>query len=220
VHMAVVEIVTNAIEHAYPQAEPGPIDFALRLLDDGRVECVVTDYGSWRPPAEAEDDRGNGLMVARHLVDEMQVTHPDPKPGPTAGQAGTVVTLRHHLMRPVIMLADESVHPALFRAETGFGVITEPVKGAARALVHGVIDITTADQLRRRLLAACKGGTLPLTVDLTGVTRLASAGVSALFELARQLRLHEHSLALVARAGSPVQAVLDIVRLPHAPGES
>ena len=108
------------------EPQPGPIDFALSLLDDGRVECVVTDYGSWRPPAEAEDDRGNGLMVARHLVDEMQVTHPGPKPGPTAGQAGTVVTLRHHLMRPVIMLADESAQPALFGAETGFGVITEP----------------------------------------------------------------------------------------------
>jgi anti-anti-sigma regulatory factor len=118
------------------------------------------------------------------------------------------------------MLAEEGARPAVFGAETGFGVITEPVKGAARALVHGVIGITTADQLRRRLLAACKGGTLPLTVDLTGVTRLASAGVSTLFELARQLGLHEHSLALVARAGSPVQTVLDIVRLPHAPGES
>jgi serine phosphatase RsbU (regulator of sigma subunit)/anti-sigma regulatory factor (Ser/Thr protein kinase)/anti-anti-sigma regulatory factor len=216
VHMAVVEIVTNAIEHAYPEAEPGPIDFALSLLDDGQVECVVTDYGNWRPPAEAEDDRGNGLMVARHLVEQMQVTHPPSD----SGQPGTVVTLRHHLVRPVTMLAEEGAGPALVGAETGFGVITEPVKGAARALVHGVIDITTADQLRRRLLAACKGGTLPLTVDLTGVTRLASAGVSTLFELARQLRLHEHSLALVARAGSPVQAVLDIVRLPHAPGES
>jgi anti-anti-sigma factor len=219
-HMAVVEIVTNAIEHAYRETEPGPIDFSLRLSPDGEVECTVTDYGRWRPPGEAAADRGNGLMVARHLIDQMQVTHPPGARGVAAGASGTVVTLRHRLMRPVVMAADPSGEPAAFGSTEEFGVRSEVSHGTARAHVLGAIDITTADQMLRRLLAACKGGTLPLTVDLTGVTRLASAGVSALFELSRQLQLHEHSLALVAGAGSQVQRILDLVRLPHGSAAS
>jgi anti-sigma regulatory factor (Ser/Thr protein kinase)/anti-anti-sigma regulatory factor len=216
VHMAAVEVVTNAIEHAYRDASPGPIDFSLDLTDSGEVECSVTDYGTWRPPTQAEAGRGNGLMVARHVVDQLQVTHPRSVPGAAPGTPATVVTLRHRLMSPVILTPAPSVRPAASEGEADFGIVTEPAPDAARALVLGAIDISTADQLLRRLLAVCKGGTLPLTVDLTGATRLASAGVSALFELSRQLRLHEHSLALVASAGSQVQLVLDLVRLPHA----
>jgi serine phosphatase RsbU (regulator of sigma subunit)/anti-sigma regulatory factor (Ser/Thr protein kinase)/anti-anti-sigma regulatory factor len=220
IHMAAVEIVTNAIEHAYGDAASGPIDFALQLTDGGELECRVADYGTWRPPTQAAAERGNGLMVARHLVDQLQVTHPRAVRGAAAGAPSTVVTLRHRLMSPTILAADASALPTAFGGEPDFGIVTEPAKDAVRALVLGAIDITTADQLLRRLLAVCKGGTLPLTVDLTGVTRLASAGVSALFELSRQLRLHEHSLALVASAGSQVQLVLDLVRLPHASAAS
>ena len=155
-------------------------------------------------------------MVARHVVDQLQVTHPRSVPGAAPGTPATVVTLRHRLMSPVILTPAPGVQPAVSAGEADFGIVTEPAPDATRALVLGAIDISTADQLLRRLLAVCKGGTLPLTVDLTGATRLASAGVSALFELSRQLRLHEHSLALVASAGSQVQLVLDLVRLPHA----
>jgi anti-anti-sigma regulatory factor len=182
------------------------------------MECVVTDYGRWRPPTQAESDRGNGLMVARHLVDQMRVRHPGTESTATPDSASTVVTLLHRLTRPAIPAPGGSPGPAAKASEPDFGVLTEHGSDgdAARTSVLGPIDIITADQVLRRLLAACRGGTLPLTVDLTGVTQLASAGVSALYELTRQLRLHQHSLALIARRGSPVQAVLDLVHLPYA----
>jgi hypothetical protein len=39
--------------------------------------------------------------------------------------------------------------------------------------------------------------------------------VSALYQLSRQLKLHQHTLSLVATPGSAVDAVLELVRLPR-----
>jgi serine phosphatase RsbU (regulator of sigma subunit)/anti-sigma regulatory factor (Ser/Thr protein kinase) len=189
VHMAVVEVVTNAIEHAYPAGQPGPIDFTLTLQPDGQMECIVADYGTWRPPDATEADRGNGLMVARHLVDQMHISHPALTAGRPAGAPTTVVTLRHRLRRPAVLAVDASVGGGTALVQQPLDVTSETVGDRARAFVRGAVDITTADQLLRRLLSACRGGTLALTVDLTGVTQLASAGVSALYQLADQLTL-------------------------------
>ena len=72
----------------------------------------------------------------------------------------------------------------------------------------------TADEFGRRLLAACRGGTLPLRLDLSGVTELASAGVGALYHLVRQLADHGSRLELLVQEDGAVQAVLQLVGLP------
>ena len=56
---------------------------------------------------------------------------------------------------------------------------------------------------------------LPLTVDLTGVTVLASAGVRVLHDVRDQLAAHGNTLTLVTGPGSTAAAVLDVVRLPY-----
>jgi anti-anti-sigma regulatory factor len=86
---------------------------------------------------------------------------------------------------------------------------------AARALVRGPVDASTAGRFLRRLLAASRAGTLPLTVDLSATSCLASAGVSALYRLARQLAAHGNDLVVVAAAASPAHPVLDLVGFPH-----
>ena len=212
-HLAMVEVFTNAIEHAYPQApapggpDAGPIELAAVLGDDGWVECRIADHGTWQPPDPAEADRGHGLMVARHVVDSLQVSHAD----------GTTVVLRHRLCRPAILASrHHSPQPAAYPAEPPFGVDTSAGPGGgAWAQVRGALTITTADLLARRLLAASRGGTLPLTADLTGVTQLASAGVSALYLVREQLAAHEQDLVLVTAPNSVAATVLDLVRLPH-----
>ena len=81
-----VEVFTNAIEHAYPGSEPGIIELDAILGDDGSVECRVTDHGTWRPPEPgnpADADRGHGLMVAGQVVDKLLVSHP---PSPQAAR--------------------------------------------------------------------------------------------------------------------------------------
>jgi anti-anti-sigma factor len=216
VHMAVVEVVTNAIEHAYPVGRPGTVVFDVGLQPDGQMECRVSDYGRWHPPDPAATDRGNGLMVARHMV-ELQISHPADADGAGRRAPSTVVTLRHRLRRPAMLASDSSAEPASFPAGEDFAVEAELEGTLACARVRGAIDISTADELLRKLLAACRGGTVALTVDLSGVTQLASAGVSALYELTRQLAVHRRDLRLIASAGGVAGSVLDLVGLRYSP---
>ena len=214
-HLALVEVFTNAIEHAYPGDEPGTIELEASLRDDGYVECRVTDHGSWRPPDPADADRGHGLMVAGQVVDHLLVRHPQA----AESTGGTIVTLRHRLGRPAIMSSGRDSAQAAHLAGPPFTVDTSIAESAtARALVRGPVDITTADQLARRLLSVSRGGTVPLVADLTGVTQLASAGVRALYAVSGQMAAHGQDLTLITAPGSAAQLVLDLVRLAHVAG--
>ena len=228
-HLAMVEVFTNAIEHAYPLGEPGIIEFDAILGDDGNVECRVTDHGTWRRPDPADSDRGHGLMVAGQVVDQLVVSHPPRAADAPAGPGGTIVTMRHRLRRPAVLASgqDGAGHDAAGhhgtraarRAEPPFSVDTSTAERArARALVCGPVDITTADQLARRLLSVSRGGTVPLVADLTGVTQLASAGVRALYAVSEQMAAHGQDLTLITAPGSAVHVVLDLVRLAHVAG--
>jgi serine phosphatase RsbU (regulator of sigma subunit)/anti-sigma regulatory factor (Ser/Thr protein kinase)/anti-anti-sigma regulatory factor len=217
-HLALVEVFTNAIEHAYPRGEPGIIELEATLGDDGNVECRVTDHGSWRQPDPADADRGHGLMVAGQVIDHLLVSHPPAADG-TAGSGGTIVTLRHRLGRPAILARGHDRARAAHQAGPPFAVDTSLAENsAARALVRGPVDITTADQLARRLLAVSRGGTVPLVADLTGVTQLASAGVRALYAVSGQMAAHGQGLTLITVPGSAAHEVLDLVRLAHIAG--
>jgi serine phosphatase RsbU (regulator of sigma subunit)/anti-sigma regulatory factor (Ser/Thr protein kinase)/ABC-type transporter Mla MlaB component len=216
--LAVVEAVTNSVEHAYPANRRGPVQVDAVLCDDGYLECHVTDLGEWKPPDPAMAYRGHGLMVAGHMVDDMVVSHPAGQAGDPSQAVGTVVTLRHCLRRPAILASDASAHAARYASEPPFGVDIGGDGSGPRAGVCGPVDITSADRLARQLLSACRGGTLPLTVDLTRVTRLASAGVRALYQVREQLAAHKQRLTLVATPGSSAGIVLGLVRLPHVAG--
>jgi serine phosphatase RsbU (regulator of sigma subunit)/anti-sigma regulatory factor (Ser/Thr protein kinase)/anti-anti-sigma regulatory factor len=220
-HLAMVEVFTNAIEYAYPKGQPGMVELDATLGDDGSVECRVTDHGTWRPPDPVEEDRGHGLMVAGQVVDSLLVSHPARAgDGLGNGVRGTTVTLRHRLRRPAILASGHHGQDAVRPAEPPFRVDTSAAAGAtAQALVGGPVDITTADHLARRLLSASRGGTLPLVADLTAVTQLASAGVRALYQVSEQLAAHGHELVLVTSPGSTAHTVLDLVRLGHVTGD-
>lgn len=79
--LAVNEIATNAVEHAYG-LDPSTFELAVRM-DGAAVVATVTDHGRWRQVPRMEG--GRGLMLARSLVDELHVE---------TGDAGTTVTLR------------------------------------------------------------------------------------------------------------------------------
>jgi anti-sigma regulatory factor (Ser/Thr protein kinase)/ABC-type transporter Mla MlaB component len=212
-HLAMVEVFTNAIEHAYPSEAPGNVELDAELGSDGYVECRVTDQGTWRPPDPTDADRGHGLMVAGQVVDRLLISHPWQK------AKGTTVALRHRLRRPAILASGHRREHAAHPAEPPFAVDTSAAAGAtARALVSGPVDITTADKLARRLLSVSRGGTVPLVADLSGVTQLASAGVRALYAVSEQLAAHGHGLTLITAPGSGAGVVLDLVRLAHVPG--
>jgi anti-anti-sigma factor len=224
VALALWEAVTNAVEHAYPAGQPGTIWLHAALAPNGNVECRVTDHGAWRAPGRATTHRGRGLLLADQLVDRLTVSHhgdagPSQDGKRPAQASGTVVQLRHRLNRPAMLASEASAQPAMPPDRPPYGVDTETRDDPPRVSVGGPIDITTSDELYRDLLGACRGGVLPLTVDLADVTHLASAGVRVLFDVRDQLAAHGQTLTVLAPAGSQARAVLDLVHLPSTEGD-
>jgi len=213
--MAVSEAVTNAIEHAYPPGRPGPVWLVAIVLPDGLLELNVADRGRWQEPGTADDGRGHGLLVIGQLADEMEVRHPPRSAAEPPGARGTTVMIRHRLRHPAVLATDTGTAAASRPADPPFAVRIVTTGPCPRVQIAGPVDITTAVQLTRSLLAACRGGVLPLIADLDEVTLLASAGVRALFEVAGQLAAHQQDFTLVAGPASAARAVLDLVGLPY-----
>ncbi|HEY0454363.1 ATP-binding protein [Actinophytocola sp.] len=154
---AVGEVVTNAAVHAYPPDHPHrTVAVRVVLEESGAVCASVADRGRW----DTSVDPAGGLTLARSLVDAIQVDRRDP---------GTTVVLRHRLTR---FFGPPPAPPA---GEFDVALSMTP---APRLSVHGPVDVETAEKLAVELDRA--GRADPLTVDLTGVTHLASAGVRVL----------------------------------------
>ncbi|WP_433781186.1 SpoIIE family protein phosphatase [Actinomycetospora sp. CA-101289] len=236
---AVGELVTNAVEHAYPddgprRADPDAVRLDATLSPTGVLRLAVHDRGRWLDPRLDPDatprdpgplpgaDRGRGLEMSTALIDALTVDR-----GP---DRGTTATVEHRLTRPARLLttvdlfADAPARDADRDDPTLLLVLDEPPDRAhegPRVRVDGPVDAVTADQLHTALVHRTRGGTRPLTVDLTGVTHLGSAGVAALFA-ARRSALRgadgEPALVLHAPVGSVADHVLTLVGLPHVTG--
>ncbi|MGH3068119.1 MAG: ATP-binding protein, partial [Streptosporangiaceae bacterium] len=107
VELAVWEAAVNAIVHGQPVAGPATITVRAGLDVAGRAVIQVSDRGRWRPPGPADPGRawpgGQGLSVIRQVTDELEIA-----PGP----AGTTVTMRRALSRPVQGEAQPGEYPA------------------------------------------------------------------------------------------------------------
>jgi len=214
--LAVTEIITNAVEHAYPPGRSGVVCLDASVSGTGEFECRIVDHGIWRAPDPGLPWRGQGLMVAAQVVDQLQVQHLPQDAADPPGTRGTVVTLRHQLTRPAILPAAAVPGPAVRAPGLPFRVVAGLDGPSATASVSGPLDGTTADRLAGQLLAACRGGTLPLTVDLRQVTLLTSAGVRTLHQIHQQLNAHHRELVLLAEPGSSAETILALARLPAA----
>ncbi|WP_248294438.1 SpoIIE family protein phosphatase [Actinoplanes sp. TBRC 11911] len=234
---ALGELMTNAIEHAFdgvaagsvvdgsgppvdgsassgpsPDGGRGPkVTLRATLTPAGVIEATVTDQGRWREP-ERQPTRGRGLALTAQLVDSLRVE---------PGADGTVAQVRHTLVRPARLL-DVHQHPAPTPTQTRktpdepeFRVLEQPGGHETDVLLEGPLDTTTAFQARQELLRRSRGGTVAMTVDLSAVTHLSSAGVSALHQVAEQHAEQKAALTLRAASGSPAQVVLEMVALDH-----
>jgi anti-sigma regulatory factor (Ser/Thr protein kinase) len=84
---AVGEAAANAIEHAGLSSRQ---EFRLEgVVQDGRVELVVSDPGRWREGGA--EGRGRGVPLMRELMDTVDMTHTE---------AGTTVTMTRRLRVP------------------------------------------------------------------------------------------------------------------------
>jgi serine/threonine-protein kinase RsbW/stage II sporulation protein AB (anti-sigma F factor) len=71
--LVMTEAATNAVLHAYRDADPGPLYVAATLV--GRAVVVsVTDRGSGMCPRSDSPGLGLGLRLMRELADELRIT--------------------------------------------------------------------------------------------------------------------------------------------------
>jgi anti-anti-sigma factor len=206
---AVSEYVENAAEHAYPAAVDAGIDVRAEVGDDGTVRVSVTDHGRWQDRQGGASHRGRGLAMADAFMTNTRVTH-DP--------AGTTATLTHRLSRTARIVTDPRIihvnHSAAhLPTEYGFAV---NVDTSGYVVVAGDVDSLTAPTLAGRLSTQSAAGTAPLTIDLTAVTHLGSAGVAVLADVWQRASRHQTECTLLAPPGSAAHHVLTLVQLPVA----
>ncbi|WP_412750759.1 SpoIIE family protein phosphatase [Krasilnikovia sp. M28-CT-15] len=213
VRHVVAELVTNGVEHAYAGRAAGEISLIAELETDGAVRIEVSDEGHWqeRPPATSGRTGGLGLMLADQLVDSVRLR-------PSAH--GTTAEIRHCLSTPGRLLTLDEVSagapvPRPTHDPDLLLILDEPYGAGPRVRVDGPVTAATAGQLAADLQRMTRHGTRPLTVDLTGVTLLSSAGVAVLQAALHRSRDHDGRLCLYAAAGSPAQHILALTALAH-----
>ncbi|OBI13966.1 PAS domain S-box protein [Mycobacterium sp. E2327] len=205
---AVSEFVENAIEHGYATTASDRLSkwivVEAALAGDGNLNASVVDQGRWKDYREGEGGRGRGLAMAEALVDKAQVTH---------GDGGTTASLTHRLSRPANFITDTTVSRSP-RPRSVNSEFVSLVGEAGRIVVSGDVDAATAATLDRQIAVESRSGIASLTVDLSAVTHLGSAGVSALAAARDRARTQGGALTLVAAPGTPAHHVLSLVQMP------
>ncbi len=192
VMVAVGEACANAAEHAYRDADPGPMTVDAVVDVDGLLTVTVQDEGTWRPPARDPGDRGRGLLIMRQLVDGVSLVE----------SGGTTVTMSMRLRR-----APEA--DAEFPAGTqGATVLVDREVEPPVVRVEGMVDEFGAEQMRIRLLEASHGGTGRVALDLVGVALFSSAAVRVVLAIARIARDEGWRLVVHAPEGGLTRHIL------------
>jgi anti-anti-sigma factor len=201
---AISEFVENVVEHAYTAEVSDGVVVEAALTGDGNLRASVIDRGQWKDHREGEQDRGRGLAMAEALVSHAHLSH---------GADGTTATLTHRLSRPANFVTDPLVSRANYQRAIDCEFVSI-VGDAGRIVVSGDVDSNSASTLDRQIAVESRSGIAPLTIDLSAVTHLGSAGVSALAAARDRGRRQGGDCVLVAPPGSPAHHVLSLVQIP------
>ncbi|KZS82713.1 SpoIIE family protein phosphatase [Mycobacterium persicum] len=207
---AISEFVENAVEHGYGTEVPDGLVIEATLDGHGKLRASVIDRGTWKDHREGEKGRGRGLAMAAALVGESHVRH---------DADGTTATITHRLSRPAQFVTDAVVSRTAFPAaiDTEFvSLVAEP----GRIVVRGDVDANAATTLDSQIAVESRSGLASLTIDLTAVTHLGSAGVAALVAARDRARQQGGDCVLTAPPGSPAHHVLSLVRIPVVSGDA
>jgi anti-sigma regulatory factor (Ser/Thr protein kinase)/anti-anti-sigma regulatory factor len=216
--LAVVELVSNSVEHGLAGRRDGELHLTCRLTADGFAELEVDDNGQWRDQAVGKIPavpgfvaltRGLGLPLVGQLVNDMKLDHDD---------TGTQVHLRRRLSRPASLSDTPYQTLPLPRLEQSLAI--EVARDDASLLaVSGPVLTGTAESLRTHLDVHTGGGSRATSVDLSGVTHLSSAGVRVLQQARRAAQHQGTDLTLLAAADSTAHRVLTLIGVPHVTGQ-
>jgi anti-anti-sigma factor len=201
---AVSEYVENSVEHGYDAEVTDGVIVEATLTGDASLHASVIDHGRWKEHRDGQCGRGRGLAMAEALVSEAHVTH-------DAG--GTTATINHRLSRPANFVTDTLLGRSPHRRPANSDFVSL-VGDDGRILVCGDVDACTAPTLERQIAVESRSGITPLTIDLTDVTHLGSAGVSALAAARDRASRQGGECVLIAPPGSAAHHVLSLVQIP------
>lgn len=209
---AAMEVITNSSEHA-PREPGAPVGIRLTatVAADGVAIVTVSDTGQWRPALQVRSRdssgplRGLGLAMVSQLVDDWTVR---------SSPQGTTVTLFRQLRRPAPILSDPVASRPPLTPSAGHELATfvSPQR-PHRLMVHGPVVESTVEQLRGIIAIESRGFTQDVTVDLNGVTHLASAGVHTLQLARRDAVKGGVRLNLIAAPGTVADQIMGLVGL-------
>ncbi|MGW4113322.1 ATP-binding protein [Actinosynnema sp. NPDC004786] len=204
--LAVNEAASNAVEHAYGPDQQGVVHIHAEAGPDGGVRVVITDYGGWRVPPPVLSARGRGLLLMRENVDEVLV---DRRPD---GTTVTLVMAPRHTPRGTYLTPAQPPDPVDVTTREGW----------VEVHVRGDVPAHAAPSVRRRILTAARGGTVPVVVDLRalgehneGLVRSLRAVAEAAAAAGNRVvvRAPEDGHARRALVAAGVDQVVDLV--PH-----
>ena len=202
--LAVNEAASNAVEHAYGPEERGVVHIEADARPDGSVRVVVTDHGGWRVPPPTLTARGRGLLLMRENVDEVLVDRT------ASGTTVTLVLAPRHTSRGTFLAAPQPPDPVDVTARDG----------SVEVHVRGDVPAHAAPAVRRRILTAARGGTVPVVVDLRALGERSEGLVRSLRAVAEAaaaagnrvvVRAPEDGPARRALVAAGVDQVVDLV---------
>jgi len=207
---AISEFVENAVEHGYAAVLDGTQEIVVEaeLAGDGYLRASVADRGTWKDHRTGEKGRGRGLAMAEALVSRSQITR---------GANGTTAGVLHGLSRPANFVTDAPISRAPRRRSADSEFVSLVADGG-RIVVSGDVDSDAAAVLDRQIALESRSGIAPLTIDLSAVTHLGSAGVSALADARDRAGRQGGDCVLVAPPGSPAHHVLSLAQIPVVGG--
>lgn len=206
---AISEFVENAVEHGYASNVSEGVVVEAFLSGDGNLHASVSDHGKWKDYREGEQGRGRGLAMAEALVSRALVTH---------GADGTTACVMHRLSRPANFVSDPMIGRPTYQRAVNSEFVSL-VDEAGHIIVSGDVDAHTASTLDRQIAVESRSGIASLTIDLSAVTHLGSAGISALAAARDRARMQGGDCLLVAPPGSPAHHVLSLVQIPVVSGD-
>ncbi|SCX55688.1 Anti-sigma regulatory factor (Ser/Thr protein kinase) [Klenkia marina] len=194
--VAVGEACANAVDHAYPEDEPGPMLVRVARGADGRVVAEVSDRGTWRTPDADPGDRGRGLMIMHQLLEDVEVDR---------GRSGTTVRLRV----PARALPERAT-----ASGDDLGALRVDRSGPLpRVVASGGLDDDAAAAVRLRLLEGSRGGVVATELDLRAVSEVAAGVVAVVAEVAAIGRANGWALRVLPPPG-PVREQLRRAGVP------
>ncbi|HMH19047.1 MAG TPA: anti-sigma factor antagonist [Burkholderiales bacterium] len=198
--IALEEVVSNIIHHAYRDNASHSISVCLRLAADELQAEIVDDGTAFDPlvhdapkPSGSLNERtpgGLGLHFVKSLMDNVRYFR---------AEDGNHLTLVKRTAGPAVSAGGRSATQLSETIENGVTIIG----------ISGRFDSTVAREVRERLSQLIGSGAHRMLLDLHGLEYISSAGFWSLLAIGREIETRQGRLALYG-VGDEVKRLFDL----------